>query len=103
MGIGIRRRVPRRLRKTLGFLFWIVSGSVLFVTCCRMLWHAYTSHSIFLPLRRTGRWVILEQEPGFFWTSVTLYAVLLLCAPVGVAAWTGELIGQLRRSRNKRA
>jgi hypothetical protein len=28
MGMGIRRRLPPRLRKTLGLLFWIVSGSI---------------------------------------------------------------------------
>jgi hypothetical protein len=100
--VGIGKGAARRLRKTWGLVFWIVSGSVVFIVCARMLWLAYTTHLTFMPLRRAGgRWVLLEQEPGFFWTAVVIYAVVFLCGPFGVATWIGDLIEQIRGRRRR--
>jgi hypothetical protein len=102
MGIGIKKGAARRLRRTWGLVFWIVIGSITFVTCGRMLWLAYTTHSVFLPLRRArGRWMTLELDPLFFWSGVTIYVLVFLCGPWAVAAWIGDLIEEVRGRRNR--
>jgi hypothetical protein len=102
MSIVSRKLVSRGLRKRLGLVFWIVSGSAVFVLCGRMLWLAYTSHWVFMPLRRVGgRRVLLEQEPGFFWTAVAVYAIVFLCGPIAIATSIGDLIGQVRARRRR--
>jgi hypothetical protein len=102
MGIGISKGAARRLRKTWGLVFWIVSCSVVFVVCGRMLWLAYTTHWTFIPLRRAGgRWVLLEQEPVFFWSAVVIYAMAFLGGPVGVATSVGDLVEQVRGRRRR--
>ena len=99
--MGARSGVPPWLRKRLSLLFWIASSSILFVVCCRVLWRAYAHHVIFMPLRRGGRSVILEQEPGFFWAAIVVYAVVVLCAPFAVVMWTGEFVGHVRARRQR--
>jgi hypothetical protein len=104
---GISKGTARRLRKTWGQVFWTVACSVAFVMCGRMLWLAYTTHWTYIPLRRAGgRWVLLEQEPLFFWSAVVLYGALFLCGPLGVATQVGDFVenirGRRRRLREKR-
>jgi NhaP-type Na+/H+ or K+/H+ antiporter len=102
MRLDTRKGAARRLRKTLALVFWIVSCSSVFIVCGRMLWLAYTTHWTFMPLRRAaGRWVLLEQEPGFFWSALVIYALVFLCGPVAVASLVGDLIEQIRGRRRR--
>lgn len=105
MGNGHSTVASRRRRKIFGLLFLTVFGSVGFVKCAQILWVAYETHSVFVPLRRgaTGRPPVnLEQDPGFFWTSIVIYAFFFLSAPVGVVSWAGELIEEFRAARRRR-
>ena len=102
MRLGTSKGAARRLRKTSALVFWIVLCSAVFIVCGRMLWLAYTTHWTFMPLRRAaGRWVLLEQEPGFFWSAVVLYTFVFLCGPIAVATTVGELIDQVRGRRRR--
>ena len=101
MGIGIDKGAMRRLRKTGGFFLSIFACSATVVMCGRLLWVAWATHTTFMPQRRGGHWVTLEQEPGLFWAAVTIYAILFLSGPVGVLTLAGDLIEQIRGRRRR--
>ena len=72
--------------RKLGPPFLAVAGLLIAACLAYALWFAYETHEIRMPLRRRARMVALEQEPGFFWTTVGLYALLLPCCLF--AAWS---------------
>lgn len=88
---GRRRAVGRKIAPFLG----IASSIVIFIIGARTLWLAYATHSIFIPIRR-GRDVVLEHEPGFFWTAVVIYLIVTVCAPLAAASQISDIRFALR-------
>lgn len=67
------------------------------------LWVAYETHEILLPLPNRARMVDLAHEPGFFWTTVVLFALLLPCCLFGVWSSLSDMIFAWRMSKKRSA
>ena len=100
MGLGYGKGAARRLRKTGGLVFWTVACSGAFLVCGRMLWLAYTTLSTIIPpWPGGGRWVLLDQEPLFFWSAIVISGMVFLCGPGAVATQISDLVECIRRCR----
>ena len=100
MGLGYGKGAARLLRKTWGLVFCTVACSVAFALCGRMLWLAYTTlWTIIPPWPGGGRWMLVEQEPLFFWSAIMICGMVFLCGPGAVATQIGDLVEYIRRRR----
>ncbi|MGY4395674.1 hypothetical protein ACVWZA_000835 [Sphingomonas sp. UYAg733] len=76
---------------------------MVLAVCARMLWVAYSTHAIVIPLRGTGRAVLLGQEPGSFWASVEIYLFARICTPFLIATQISDVRFAKRLERRESA